>query len=588
MNQQVKKTRILGLHPWWVLGGILLVAFVVFVIVANRLNWQWTGFTGSKLWDWLKYLIIPMTLAIAPILWASLRQSQHRQRAWSRWRIIWIAFLVILLVAFVILLIGGYRWGWDWTGFKGNTLWDWMSLLFLPVALMVATVWFNTRKNQQANASHGVQDITPSQKRALLTLIPTELLPAKPSLPSFTTVPIPTTLASQPRGRRPFSFSISRRAVLAYLAIAILIVGSVASEYWNVFVNKDHPVASSTSAHTIDGYDAAIANGVMLGYNVQHTRVDPYEKDITPVTVLQLEEKWRIPTGGTIKSAATVANGTVFISSSNGEFYAINATRGTVNWPKGIGSNDFGNAPTVAKGVVYLGAPDHYLYALDASTKKVKWGMPTGNRIGSSPTLVNGVIYIGSDDGCLYAFRASDGKRLWKYPVNPSSPIRSSPAVAKGLVYVGSDNGKLYVIHASSGTPAWSYRTGNKVRSTPSVVDGIIYVGSDDGKLYAFRAAGCGRKSCSPLWTAPTGKSIESSPIIANGVLFIGSDDDNLYAYAAAGCRSMSCQPLWSFPTEGSVVSSPVVANGFVYVGADDHNNPNNGYLYAFGLSRSV
>src|SRR5205807_2805232 len=182
--------------------------------------------------------------------------------------------------------------GLDWTGFKGNTLWDWMSLLFLPVALMVATVWFNTRKNQQANASHGVQDITPSQKRALLTLIPTELLPAKPSLPSFTTGPPPTTLASQPKGRRPFSFSISRRAVLAYLAIAILIVGSVASEYWNVFVNKDHPVASSTSAHTIDGYDAAIANGVMLGYNVQHTRVDPYEKDITPVTVLHLEKKW--------------------------------------------------------------------------------------------------------------------------------------------------------------------------------------------------------------------------------------------------------------------------------------------------------
>jgi len=32
------------LHPWWVLFGILLVAFVVFVVVANRLNWQWTGF----------------------------------------------------------------------------------------------------------------------------------------------------------------------------------------------------------------------------------------------------------------------------------------------------------------------------------------------------------------------------------------------------------------------------------------------------------------------------------------------------------------------------------------------------------------
>ena len=43
MNQQVKKTRILGLHPWWVLGGILLVAFVVFVIVANQFQYFSTG-----------------------------------------------------------------------------------------------------------------------------------------------------------------------------------------------------------------------------------------------------------------------------------------------------------------------------------------------------------------------------------------------------------------------------------------------------------------------------------------------------------------------------------------------------------------
>ena len=46
MNQQVKKTRILGLHPWWALFGILLVAFVVFVIVANQ--FQYLSTRGSS------------------------------------------------------------------------------------------------------------------------------------------------------------------------------------------------------------------------------------------------------------------------------------------------------------------------------------------------------------------------------------------------------------------------------------------------------------------------------------------------------------------------------------------------------------
>ena len=30
-------------------------------------------------------------------------------------------------------LIGGYAWRWTWTGYQGNTLWDWLQLLLLPL-----------------------------------------------------------------------------------------------------------------------------------------------------------------------------------------------------------------------------------------------------------------------------------------------------------------------------------------------------------------------------------------------------------------------------------------------------------------------
>jgi eukaryotic-like serine/threonine-protein kinase len=640
MNQHAKKPRILGLNPWWVLFGVLLVAFVVFVIVANRQDWKWTGFTDNTLWDWLKYLIIPLALAIASCLWFTMSHRQGRQQARSRWRIIWIALLVILLVAFVIVVIGGYRWGWAWTGFAGNKLWDWISLLFLPVTLTGGTLWFTEHQNQV-------------QIRTLLGLIPTAPLPKNPSphSPSFTTVPPPNTplpvpqqpgtglypqwrppavpYASQPKGRRQFSFNISRRAALAYLVGSVVIVGGVATEAWNFLVNKDHTVAPPVSAHipTIDGYDAAIANGVMLGYNAQHTRVDPYEKAITPVTVPQLEKRWSISVGATIGSAATVANGIVYISSNstgsnNGDFYAINATKGTEKWHyKGIGSNDFGNAPTVANGVVYQGGPDGYLYALDASTGNVRWRGLIGDRIriGPSPTLANGMmhgmIYIGSDDGKLYAFNAAGCgssklcQSLWSYSTKSdirSSPavdkdmvyvgstdgylyaidtithrlswkfqtggaVYSSPAVFNGFVYVGSDDGYLYAI-TTTGKLAWKYRTGGIVRSSPAVANGVVYVGSWDGKLYALNAT-----TGAFLWSYTTEGSIFSSPTIANGVLFIGSDDNCLYAFDVSTHKQ-----LWSYPTGGKVVSSPVVANGFVYVGSND------GYLYAFGLSEGV
>jgi hypothetical protein len=41
--------------------------------------------------------------------------------------------LGVVLAAFGIAVLGGYLWGWAWTGFEGNTLWDWLHLLILPL-----------------------------------------------------------------------------------------------------------------------------------------------------------------------------------------------------------------------------------------------------------------------------------------------------------------------------------------------------------------------------------------------------------------------------------------------------------------------
>jgi len=50
------------------------------------------------------------------------------------------AILIVLMAVLVILMIGGYIMNWTWTGFQGNTFWDWMKLLLLPIVLTVVTV----------------------------------------------------------------------------------------------------------------------------------------------------------------------------------------------------------------------------------------------------------------------------------------------------------------------------------------------------------------------------------------------------------------------------------------------------------------
>jgi hypothetical protein len=52
----------------------------------------------------------------------------------------------VVAVAALVVLWGGYRLGWSWTGFHDNgQLWNWLSLLLLPVALGTIPLWIQDR-----------------------------------------------------------------------------------------------------------------------------------------------------------------------------------------------------------------------------------------------------------------------------------------------------------------------------------------------------------------------------------------------------------------------------------------------------------
>ena len=91
-------------------------------------GWAWTGFRGNTLWDWLHLLVLPVVLALLP-LWLRTR---------SRLELVWLLTFAATAVVFLVLVLGGYVLGWAWTGFRGNTLWDWLELLVVPFVLPVA------------------------------------------------------------------------------------------------------------------------------------------------------------------------------------------------------------------------------------------------------------------------------------------------------------------------------------------------------------------------------------------------------------------------------------------------------------------
>jgi len=108
----------------------LLAAFVCVVLAGYLVPWAWTGFIGNTLWDWLNLGALPLAVALIPVL-VELRSEWGRRHAVA---------LSIVAVVFIAVVLAGYVARWAWTGFVGNTVWDWLHLLLLPLLVPAVIV----------------------------------------------------------------------------------------------------------------------------------------------------------------------------------------------------------------------------------------------------------------------------------------------------------------------------------------------------------------------------------------------------------------------------------------------------------------
>jgi len=246
------------------------------------------------------------------------------------------------------------------------------------------------------------------------------------------------------------------------------------------------------------------------------------------------------------------------------------------------------SSPAIASGVVYVGSTDGNLYAVDADSGAEKWKFKTQSWVNSSPAIASGVVYFASYDSNFYALDAATGQLKWKFqtagerrfagkhlhhlePAAETMPdpwdfYLSSPALWNGAVYFGSGDGNVYALDAASGTLKWKFHTGDVVHASPAIANGTLFIGSWDSYLYALDASTGQEK-----WRFKTGDDpdihnhvgIQSSPVVVDGAVFFGCRDANVYAVDAATGKQK-----WSFANEGSWVNNtPLVYGGKVYFG---------------------
>jgi hypothetical protein len=103
----------------------------------------------------------------------------QQQQSRGRKRFLWAGGIAAL--AFLIIVICGYLFGWPWTGLPKQTLWDWLQLLIIPAVLAGVGLWFNRQQREQElqTADRRAQD---EALQAYLDQIGQLLLDKDPSL----------------------------------------------------------------------------------------------------------------------------------------------------------------------------------------------------------------------------------------------------------------------------------------------------------------------------------------------------------------------------------------------------------------------
>jgi outer membrane protein assembly factor BamB len=284
-------------------------------------------------------------------------------------------------------------------------------------------------------------------------------------------------------------------------------------------------------------------------FDADGTRLNPFENVLNTKSVAGLDLNWSYKAPAA-NSSPTVANGVVYVGSSDYNVYALSEETGAKLWSYTTGGDTSYSSPAVANGIVYVGSDDGHLYALMAKSGALAWRRKVGLAVDSSPAVANGMVYICSDG--LQALKATTGGIVWSYPLSCAT---SSPVVANGVVFVGSFE-YVYALNAFTGAMLWSYKTGAWFNSSPAVANGTLYIGSEDYNVYALDAS-----SGTKLWSYSTGYYVYSTPAVDSGVVYVGSEDGFLYAL-----NGQTGALQWRFTNgEGQVVCSPAIANGVVY-----------------------
>jgi eukaryotic-like serine/threonine-protein kinase len=381
----------------------------------------------------------------------------------------------------------------------------------------------------------------------------------------------------------------------------------------------------------------------------QHLGVSP-ETAISVTTAPDLTPGWTAPLGATgsyaspaVATSTSLGEALVYAGSA-ANFYAFSAASGSLVWQYSLGSGNVQASPAVFDGTVYVASSSGVVFALNASTGALLCDFGTGQHIQASPVVVGApdgsgpVLYVGTDPGkdqvgaefaiygagnthgscardwkftswqasrggtwsppaygtdadgnpilvfgsrdpddSVYALNATTGALDWRYQTSTqtnfdvgAAPTISAPGnngSAGGVAYVSGKDHVVYALDLTTGSLIWHHyllKNGQDMDSSSALEGGTLYLGSNDG-VYALSA-----RTGKQVWHALTGVTFYASAAITGPagqqVLVIPNDKGRVYAL-----NLLTGATVWAMrPTTSQILAWPAISQGSIYVvGAD-------------------
>jgi alcohol dehydrogenase (cytochrome c) len=160
------------------------------------------------------------------------------------------------------------------------------------------------------------------------------------------------------------------------------------------------------------------------------------ESEITPANVSTLKKAWSAPVDarGPLETAPIVWNGTMYVTSSHNDVYALDAATGALKWhfpykPHVIAFSA-NRGVALLDGKIYEATLDGHLIALDAMTGKPVWNVVAAHDLTNTfytmqPVPYKNMLLLGASNGdwggigYISAFDAKTGKRIWDWYTVP-------------------------------------------------------------------------------------------------------------------------------------------------------------------------